>query len=202
MPQLILTRHGETEWNVAHRFQGQSDVPLNARGRQQAAQLAQRLTAEHFDAIYASDLSRAWDTAQAIAAHHTCPLIAEPRLREGDFGEWEGCTFEELEQRDPEKVKAWMEDVGNFTPPGGETLPALAGRVAAAYTEIAKNHTDDETILLVAHGGSMQMLIRHLLDLPINKFWQFQLSHCSITKIAVYPEGAIINLFNDTCHTI
>lgn len=200
MPQLIITRHGETDWNLAHRFQGQSDVPLNARGRQQADQLAARLASEHFDAIYTSDLSRAWDTAQAIATHHTCPLIAEPRLREGDFGEWEGCTFEELEARDPARVKAWMEDVGHFTPPGGETLHDVAGRVAAAYADIAQKHTDDESILIAAHGGSLQMLIRHLLNLPVNQFWQFQLSHCSISKIAVYPEGAIINLFNDTCH--
>ncbi len=201
MTQLILTRHGETDWNVAHRFQGQSDVPLNGRGREQATLLAQRLAAiETFDAIYASDLSRAWDTAQAIAAHHTCPLIAVPGLREGNFGEWEGCTFEELQTRDPEKIKAWMEDVGAFTPPGGETLHTIAERVAAAYEEIAHKHSDEEAILLVAHGGSLQMLIRHLLGLPINKFWQFQLSHCSITKIAVYPEGAIINLFNDACH--
>ncbi len=114
MIQLILTRHGETDWNIAHRFQGQSDVPLNARGRQQAEQLAAHLIAEKFDAIYASDLSRAWDTAKAIAAQHTCPLIAEPRFREGGFGEWEGCTFSELEERDPSLVKAWVEKCRAF----------------------------------------------------------------------------------------
>nr|MBC8331375.1 alpha-ribazole phosphatase [Anaerolineae bacterium] len=190
----------ETDWNLANRFQGQSDVPLNARGHEQAAQLAAHLATEKFNAIYASDLNRAWDTAQAIAAHHTCPLITEPRLREGNFGKWEGCTFDELEKRDPERVKAWMEDVGHFTPPDGETLHELAERVAAAYADIAAKHTNDEIILIVAHGGSMQMLIRHLLNLPINNFWQFHLSHCSVSKIAVYPEGAIINLFNDICH--
>ncbi len=200
MTQLILTRHGETDWNVAQRFQGQSDVPLNARGRQQAKQLAARLSNEDLNAIYASDLSRAWETAKAIAAQHDCPLIAEPRLREGDFGEWEGCTFPELEKTDPELVKAWMEDIGHFTPPGGETLHEVAARIAAAYADIAQKHTQDETTLIVAHGGSLQMLIRHLLELPVDKFWQFHLSHCSISKIAVYPEGAIINLFNDTCH--
>ena len=198
--KFILTRHGETDWNIAHRFQGQSDVPLNARGREQARQLATHLATEKFDAIYTSDLSRARDTAKAIATHHDCLLIAEPRLREGNFGEWEGCTFPELEKLDPERVKAWMEDVGHFTPPVGETLHELAERVAAAYADIAAKHTNDEIILIVAHRGSMQMLIRHLLNLPITKFWQFHLSHCSITKIAVYPEGAILNLFNDTCH--
>jgi len=173
MTQLFLVRHGETDWNVTQRFQGQSDVPLNENGHQQAAAIAQRLAAEQIHAIYASDLSRAWDTASAIASHHEIDIAAEPRLREGSFGQWEGATYDELQQRHPEAVKAWHEDLGSFAPPDGETLHQLAARVASFYEHI-QTKPQDETVLLVAHGGSLQILICHLLEIPIEKFGMVQ----------------------------
>lgn len=199
MLHLLLVRHGETDWNLSQRFQGQSDVPLNEKGHQQAAAIARRLANEEIHAIYASDLSRAWDTAEAIAKNHAREIIAEPRLREGSFGQWEGLTYAELRQREPDAVEAWHEDISSFAPPDGETLYQLAERVDAAYQYIAAKH-QDQSVLLVAHGGSLQMLISTLLGLPPISFWQFNLDHCSLSKISIYGEGAIINALNDTNH--
>jgi len=199
MLQILFVRHGETDWNVKQRFQGQSDVPLNAKGRAQAKAVAKRLAAEEIDIIYASDLSRAWDTAAAIGENHSVDIHREPNLREGDFGEWEGATYDEIQARDPEAVNAWHEVISTFAPPGGETLDQLAARVEKVYQNIAANHSD-QTVLLVAHGGSLQMLIAHLLGLPPKAFWQFNLDHCSLSKISVYEAGAIINSLNDTNH--
>ncbi len=199
MTQLLLVRHGETDWNLAQRFQGHTDVPLNENGRQQAAAIAQHLADEEIHAIYASDLNRASSTATAIAEHHPCEVIAEPLLREGDFGQWEGLTYTEIQARDPEAVRAWHEDLLNFAPPDGETPRQLAERVASFYSNIQAQH-HDETLLLVAHGGSLQILICLLLDIPIEKFWQFNLAHCSLSKISIYKEGAIINYLNDINH--
>ncbi len=199
MLQLLMVRHGETDWNLTHRFQGHSDVPLNKNGREQVAAIARRLASEDLHTIYASDLSRAWDTAVAIGDHHTCEIIADPRIREGNFGQWEGMTYAEIETRDPQAVKAWHEDLLNFAPPDGETPLQVAARVAAFNDDLRANH-QNETLLLVAHGGALQILICLLLDISIEKFWQFNLDHCSLTKISVYPEGAIINLLNDANH--
>jgi len=199
MLNLLLVRHGETDWNVTQRFQGQTDVPLNQKGHQQAAAIAQHLASEEIHAIYSSDLSRAWDTAEEIAKNHQCEVVAEPRLQEISFGQWEGMTYDELQQREPEAVKAWHNDIGSFSPPGGETLQQLSVSAAAAYQHISVNH-QDQTVILVAHGGSLQMLITNLLGLPPKSFWQFNLDHCSLSKISVYEEGAIINFLNDTNH--
>ncbi len=200
MTQLYLARHGETDWNAKQRFQGQADIPLNENGRCQAEDLAQRLADETIDAIYTSDLSRAWETAQTIAEHHTCPLIAESGLREASFGKWEGSTYAEIQASDPEAVQAWREDMANFAPPEGETLDQLAQRVISAYDDIRQKHNADESILLVAHGGSLQTLIAYLLDLPPAHFWRFHLKPCSLSVISVYKEGPILNLLNDTYH--
>jgi len=199
MLHLLLVRHGEPDWNLTNRFQGHSDIPLNITGHQQAAAIGGRLAKEEIHAIFTSDLSRARDTAKKIAENHACDIIVEPRLREGSFGQWEGLTYAELQQRQPEAVEAWHEDISSFAPPGGETLHQLARRVDQAYNDIAANH-QDQTVLLVAHGGSLQMLIANLLELPPKSFWQFNLDHCSLSKISVYDESAIINSLNETNH--
>ncbi|MBI4759502.1 MAG: histidine phosphatase family protein, partial [Chloroflexi bacterium] len=104
--RLLLVRHGETDWNAEERYQGTTDVPLSAQGRAQAQALTSRMAGEVLDAIYASDLQRAWQTAEVIAAPHGLPVRPEPRLREIDFGAWEGLTFDEIRQRRP-AAKAW-----------------------------------------------------------------------------------------------
>ena len=196
MTRLLLVRHGLTDWNAAQRFQGQRDIPLNETGQRQAAALGERLAGEPLQAIYASDLQRAQATALAIAARHSCPFVAEPRLREISFGAWEGLTYAEITARDPAGLAAWEEDILENAPPGGETLNQLAGRVQTVMDELLRAHAG-ETLLLVAHGGPLQVLLCLAMGLPPEKYWQFHLSPGSLSEIAVYPQGAIVNLLNE-----
>lgn len=199
MTRLLLVRHGLTDWNAAQRFQGHCDIPLNQAGQRQASALAERLAGEFFQAIVTSDLQRAQATALAIAACQTCPVVIEARLREIGFGDWEGLTYAEIAICDPSGLVAWEEDILENAPPGGETLNQLAGRVQAALDELLLAH-EGETLLLVAHGGPLQVLVCLALGLPLEMYWHFHLSPGSLSEIAVYPQGAIVNLLNDTCH--
>jgi alpha-ribazole phosphatase len=197
--KLILIRHGTTDWNIARRFQGQSNVPLNEKGRQQAAALAKRLSAETIDAIYSSDLNRARNTAQAIADGRNFPVVTDARLREISFGEWEGLTYDEIRQRAPLELTSWESDFQKIPPPGGETLDQLAARISAMLEEIKTKHAS-QTVLIVAHGGPLQVLLCQALELPPSRYWQFHLSTAAISRLDFYPAGAIIDVLNDSSH--
>lgn len=201
--KLLIVRHGQTDWNSSSRFQGHTDVPLNAVGLAQAQAISRRLSVERPAAIYSSDLQRAWQTAQiiqqALPAEARCPLIAEPRLREMCFGEWEGLTYSEIQARQHRQLEIWKSDLEHTAPPGGETLLDLKARVQAAYQDILQAHAE-ATVILVAHGGPLQMLIALALGLPPGRYWQVQLSNASLSELNIYPEGAILNLLNCTEH--
>ena len=124
MVRILLIRHAATAWTAQGRFQGQTDVPLSPHGRRQVAALAQRLRAETLHTLYASDLQRAWETAQAIATWHALQVHAEPRLREMAFGCWEGLAYDEIQRQDAERLTTWERDQLHSAPPGGETLAA------------------------------------------------------------------------------
>jgi len=205
--RLLIVRHGRTAWNVNGRFQGQLDIPLDEVGQAQAGAAARRLAKERPAAIYSSDLSRAWQTARAI---HTAiitasqpspppPLMLDPRLRELHFGEWQGMTYTEIQERYPVALKAWEAEWLNTAPPGGETQAQLIERVQAVYQEIQAAYPDD-TVMLVGHGGALQALLCQALGMPVERFWQLHLDNTGLADLRIYPEGAILNLFNDTCH--
>jgi len=226
--RLILARHGETAWNAEGRYQGQADVPLNETGRRQAAALAQRLAAEGVHAIYASDLQRAWETATTIAEPHGLPVRPEPRLREIDFGAWDGLTYSEIGQRYPKALAAWEANPLSAGPPGGENLSRVTARVRAALDDFAsaakkqlfgktqnpcgvlhftRNSEDgvlgahqDQTVLLVAHGGSLQVLLCLALGLVPRARWQFRLDAASLSELRLYEEDAVLARLNDACH--
>lgn len=197
--RLLLVRHGLTDWNAAGRFQGQADIPLNEEGRKQAQALGCRLAGEKLDIIYTSDLQRALQTAQTISAACSCSVRPDSRLREIAFGDWEGCTYEDICRRWPQASSAWEADPTRVAPPGGENLRQLAERVWSALDELLNNHKG-KTVLLTAHGGALQVLLCLALDLPAERYWQFHLSPASLTDLSFYPAGVILNLLNDTCH--
>jgi alpha-ribazole phosphatase len=199
MTQLLLARHGETAWNAARRYQGQTDVPLNAVGRHQADALAQRLSGEEISAIYASDLQRAWETAAAIAAFHNLSIQADPRLREIRFGDWEGLTSEEIKERDPESLTAWYDDPLQASPPGGETLNEVAQRAGAALAEITA-HNPDKTVLIVAHGGILRVLLCLALEVSPTNYWRFRFGLGSLSEVSVEQTGTTLHSLNDTTH--
>lgn len=141
MSELLLVRHGETDWNRLQRWQGQADPPLNERGREQADELARALAGQSIEAIYASDLRRARETADIVAARLGLPVASEPGLREIDVGSWSGLTREEIAGRD------W----------DGETKDAHRARVLAAVRRIVRDHPGGR-VLVVTHGGSVRRI--------------------------------------------
>jgi alpha-ribazole phosphatase len=199
--KFLLIRHGQTDWNLAQRFQGQSDIPLNEVGKKQAMALADRLTNESINIVYSSDLQRAIETSKIIMQMSDCKpdLHPDQRLREVNFGDWEGLTYDEIKEKHPNTLNAWENDIYKNAPPNGETLEGLAMRVQSVLNELSAKY-NDQTILIVAHGGVLQTLLCLALNLEPTMYWQFHLSTASLSEIAFYPAGAILNLLNDTSH--
>lgn len=199
--RLLLTRHGETDFNLARRYQGQRDIPLNATGLRQAEQIAQRLAGEKIDVIYSSDLSRAADTAKCIARMQaqSPTLQIDMRWRELSFGDWEGLNHEEMNTGWPVETKEWYADPVNTSTPNGETLFQLAERVTSGLDDL-KSKYKDETILIVSHSGAIQSLLCHILGVDLSRYWQFRVLQASLTVVNFYEDSAILNLFNDVSH--
>jgi len=198
--KLFLARHGLTDWNNDGRFQGQTDVPLNASGERQAEALGRKLAGEALDVIFTSDLARAVETAKAISTHQCCPIVIDQRLREIRFGKWEGQTYAEIAHNDPETLHAWETRVPRASGPGGEALDDLAKRVQSFLDELSANYTG-KTGLIVAHGGTLTVMVCLLLGLPPNQYWQFRISQASLTEVMFSPPAkTILYYLNDTCH--
>jgi broad specificity phosphatase PhoE len=159
MTELLLVRHGETDWNAERRFQGHADPPLNDVGRRQASVLADELEGERIDAVYTSDLARARETAAIVAERRGIPVVALPELREIDVGEWQGLTWPEIEERHPEGVRAWHETGQGWMQ--GETYDELGARILDVLRRIAEEHAD-ERVLVVGHGGTVRAIRAHL----------------------------------------
>ncbi len=155
MTEILLARHGETDWNREGRFQGHADPPLNEAGRAQARALAERLAEVELDAIYSSDLRRARETAEIVAAAKGLTVTTDPGLREVDVGSWSGLTRGEIADRFPD---AEQHD--------GESAEEHLARVLAAVDRIARAHTGGR-ILIVSHGGSLRRLHTHALGEPV-----------------------------------
>ncbi|MFN3491785.1 MAG: alpha-ribazole phosphatase, partial [Anaerolineales bacterium] len=197
--KLFLIRHGQTDWNIAGRYQGQSDIPLNQAGCQQVKALAKRLSTKTINAIYSSDLSRAKDTAQAIANFHQLEIQTDFRWRELSFGGWEGMNYKEIAAHSPDVFSKWMIDPQHTSTPNGETLHELSNRVKSAFDEI-KNKHKDQTVLVVSHSGALQALLATLLGVELNRYWQFKVSQASLSELNVYHDSVVLNLLNDTNH--
>ena len=153
--KLLLVRHGETDWNLARRYQGQSAVPLNQKGIQQAEQLARRLSGEKIDAIYSSDSPRALETAtQVLNLQEQAPALQkDARWQEICFGSWDGLTYEEVEAKWKSEVTAWYADPVNSSPPGGETILQMSKRVQSALNDLKSKHKEETNQGCDKHQG-------------------------------------------------
>lgn len=199
--RILAIRHGETAWNVDTRLQGHLDIPLNQTGLLQAQHLAQALAGrEPVDAIYASDLSRAHATAEAMARAMGLSVRTHVGLRERHFGVFQGRTFAEVETEMPEHALSWRKRVPDWAPPGGgESLLALHQRIVDTVNELAARHTGQQ-IVLVAHGGVLDILYRAAtrLDLQAPRTWQ--LTNTAVNRLLWSPEGLSLVGWSDTSH--
>ncbi len=199
--RLVLVRHGQTAYNAEVRFMGQLDVPLDEIGRIQAQAVARRLSGERPAAMYSSGLSRAFDTASAIrSAIPSHPeLRIDGRLTEGHFGLWQGKTYDSLKINDAQRLREWETDRMNAAPPEGESLGDIAKRVQAAYNDIMAEN-QDKSVIIVGHGGSLQVLIALALGLPLESYWKLWVSNASVSELRIDEWGAILQLLNDVSH--
>lgn len=197
--RILAVRHGETLWNRDTRIQGHTDIDLSDHGRWQAEQLAHALRDEPIAAVYASDLSRAHDTAQSVARRHDRPVQTHRGLRERAFGRFEGHTWAELEAHYPTEALAWRKRVPDFAPEGGESLLQLQARVVPTVEELAARHPGEQ-ILVVAHGGVLDILYRAAtrLDLQAPRSWE--LTNTAVNRLLWTPEGLSLVGWADTSH--
>ena len=199
MGRLYMVRHGESEWNVQGRIQGHADVDLTDRGRQQARVLARRLSGVAFDAAYSSDLNRSRETAQIILGDSSTPLQATDRIREYHKGVFQGLTVHEYMRRYPDLYQASLVNDLDFAPTGGETIRQTSSRMAAFVSDLKRQH-QDETVLVVGHGGSLRSAVVAIMDLPLEANWKFVMGNCSLSVFDIYSNNAVMRLYNDTSH--
>jgi probable phosphoglycerate mutase len=184
--RLLLIRHGETAWNAEHRVQGHLDIPLSTTGIRQSAQLADRLAGggghEPIDAIIASDLARAWLTAQPLAQRLGQTLIAEPRLRERHFGCFEGHTVEQIAAMWPAQFAAWRARDPAWAMPEGESGTAFIARVFDALQDIVRTYRG-RTVALVTHGGVLDVAYRAACRLAWDAPREHAMLNASINRL-------------------
>lgn len=160
---LWLVRHGQTDWNVEGRYQGQADPPLNRIGLAEAEQAARKLAGEPLRAIYSSDLLRARQTAALIAQASGAPLRLEPRLREVNLGAWEGMLFDQIRANYPRELREREQNPLNSRPPGGETVEEVWQRARAVVSEISRRHAGEQ-VALVSHGLTLGTLLAYVIE--------------------------------------
>jgi len=164
---VLLARHGETDWNVQRRWQGHADPPLNDRGREQARRLAVLVADVELDAIYASDLARARETAAIVAAARGLDVVTDPALREIDVGEWSGLTTGEIERRFPDGLRRHAEGSDGWV--HGESHLMMSERIVGAVARIAGAHPG-ECVLCVLHGGVMRAILAQAAGIELGEF--------------------------------
>ena len=197
--RLFLVRHGQSTWNKEHRIQGQLDPPLSAEGRRQAELLGLRLAGRAFAAVYASDLERAFATAEIVGAAVGIAPQPSENLREVFLGEWEGRTTEEIAAQYPAAWAAWVDEPDWDVVPGGEGAGPFEVRVAGALDGIVARHPHGD-VLVVTHGGVIQVALHRIVGRPSHGLFPFKIQNASITLIERRDGRAVIGGVNDIAH--
>jgi probable phosphoglycerate mutase len=197
--RILAIRHGQTAWNADSRIQGHTDIALDAVGQWQAGRLAQALGDDELQAIYSSDLMRAWQTAAPLAARKGLQPRVDPGLRERGFGEFEGLSFAQIEQRWPDQAQAWRRRDPDFGARGGEVLRDFRERVVAAVTRLAQGHRG-QSIALVTHGGVLDLLYRDATRVALDAPRTWQVANASINRLLHSGQGLVLVGWADVGH--
>lgn len=182
MERLVLFfRHGQTDWNLKKMFQGQSNVPLNETGRKQAQLLANHLKSYKMEAIFTSDLDRAFETAGIVNAHHNVPIIKDERLREANLGDLEGLILHEAEAKfgkdSIDKWKSNADEALDFSFPNGETKIQVLTRVKAFLEIMFLKNENYKSIAISTHGAVIHKLVYHLMG---DSYYEYPVTNCSL----------------------
>lgn len=181
--RLCLIRHGETDWNLERRLQGQTDIPLNTTGLQQAEALARGFPKVPVDALYCSDLQRARQTAAPLLDRLRCPQTLNPALREQHYGVFQGHTYAEMAEKQPELYARYRARDPQWEIPQGESIQRFYDRVTQALAQIAAQH-QGQTLVVVTHGGVLDMLWRHAHDYPLAALRQVEIPNAAFNWVS------------------
>jgi phosphoserine phosphatase len=198
--EIWLVRHGETEWNKLGKFQGSTDIELSEEGRNQAKALKNLISVD-FDAVYASPLVRAVETAEILCRDTGLTVLPCEGIREINFGIFEGLTLEEIEHKYPEEMSKWRSDEAEGAFVGGDlSILNASNRAAATIREIAGKHSG-KRVLIVAHGGIIKAALIGLFEWKMTMYHHFYVDNTAITKI-IFRDGGypVLKSFNETGH--
>jgi broad specificity phosphatase PhoE len=198
MTELILARHGETEWNVGKIFRGRADVNLDAVGVKQADLLGKYLGNCRLEAVYSSPLKRALDTATIVARYQKVGVHTAEDIIDLDYGEWQSLSEQQVERLYPALLKEWHNSPHKVRIPGGESLEDVRGRVIELVNDVLSRHQG--RILLVSHRVVLKVLICYLLGLDDSHFWNISQDVCGITVFNYVDGRFVLTRHNDTSH--
>jgi len=199
MGEVLVIRHGETAWNREEVFRGRADVPLSERGHKQAQLLAEALGNAGIEAVYSSPLVRATATAAPLAELLGLQVVAEGRLIDMSFGEWEGRARTELEQAEPQLYRMWHEAPKQFRAPGGECLSEVLARAWPTFEGIAQRHNSGRAAI-ISHRVVCKLLLCAAIGVGEDGFWRLRVDTASVSAIEGGNEGWTVTRVNDTHH--
>lgn len=199
MTRFILVRHGETVWNREGRYQGQIDTPLSPTGIEQGKLVAEALKKVSLDVVYASPLSRSYETARMCANFHGLEVIKDDRLLEINHGKWEGLFATEIEALYPDLLKSWRTTVVDVQMPDGECIEDVRKRAMTAFREYAEKH-EGQTVLVVAHDAVNKAVLCDILEIEQGHFWQMKQDNTCINVFEYDREKWRLVLMNSTTH--
>jgi probable phosphoglycerate mutase len=205
---IYLVRHAQTQSSLIDAFNGQHELPLTARGREQAKALGRRLSQVKFAAVYRSPLDRTRETAALVAPAFAENLVILPGLSELDYGAWEGLSSQDAERKWPAEFAAWREDAEHHAPVGGETARAVAERALAALESIRARHEDSGApalsgpVLVVSHKATIRIAACALIGAPVSNYRKsLAQDECALNLVELHQhKPPFIRLWNDTAH--
>ena len=198
MTEIILARHGETEWNVEEVFRGRIDIELNETGLRQAELLAEYLSGIKIDAVYSSPLKRALKTAEMIASYHKLEVEIAPGLIDFDYGNWQGLAHQEVKDKYKELYAEWINSPDQVKMPTGESLSDVRERATGVVSDVIAKH--EGTVVLVSHRVVNKVLICALLGLDNSHFWNIRLDTCGITTFTYENKRFVLTEHNNTSY--
>lgn len=198
--ELILVRHGQTEWNKEQIFRGSKDVELDKTGRKQAGALGNRLKNRKIDAIYSSSLKRAMSTAEAISRHQGLAVMVGPGLVDMSFGEWEGHSHQEVMRLYPKQYLVWRENPWKAKIPGASNIRDVQNQSMKAVLGMVSDNPMDSTIVVVTHRVILKLILMKMLNMQPEGFWNIKLSPCGLTVVETDGKKFVLSCLNDTSH--